>query len=418
MNRYRRLIGQRVHLNFSYLTACILIGIVLACSAASAQKFEFEGKRRKDAIDFIQVKNLIIVPLYINEKGPYHFLLDTGVGQMIITDTTFLKTFNIQQYKTVKIQGYGLGEEIEAVLTRELTVKLGNAVIHNIPTAIFREDIFDLSSYLGVQIYGILGYYFFNSFIVKINYDTNRLSYYSTKKELKIKGTKVPIQIVNGKPYLYAAIQLPSVPPISSKLLVDNGSSHPLMLEALENKAFPLPHKTIKANLGVGINGEIIGVMGRISHLTIQNFTFKEVLAGFPEYNEKRNNIEGNDRNGSLGADVLKHFQVTFDYEDGAMYLKKSRNFKKEFEHDMSGMELYTKQDRFFIGRIEPGSPADEAKLHTEDEILSLDFKKTQSYTLNELTEMLMVQDGRHVIVEVQRKDVQFVVVMKLKRRI
>ena len=123
-------------------------------------------------------------------------------------------------------------------------------------------------------------------------------------------------------------------------------------------------------------------------------------------------------RNGSLGADVLKHFQVTFDYEDGAMYLKKSRNFKKEFEHDMSGMELYTKQDRFFIGRIEPGSPADEAKLHTEDEILSLDFKKTQSYTLNELTEMLMVQDGRHVIVEVQRKDVQFVVVMKLKRRI
>jgi hypothetical protein len=418
MDTYRRLLGQRVHFQRISNIAWITIGISLVASYGNAQKFEFEGKKSKQTIDFIQVKNLIIVPLYINDKGPYNFLLDTGVGQMIITDTTFIKTFEVKQYKTVKIQGYGLGKEIEAILTRDLNVKIGRAKMNNLPTAVFKEDVFDLSAYLGIKIYGILGYYFFNSFVVKVNYDSDRITFYRPDPKLKKKGTLIPMHIANGKPYINAHVKLPARPLINAKLLVDNGSSHPLMLEALNNDAFPAPAVTIPANLGVGINGEIKGVMGRISSLSIHNYTFNQILAGFPAYSDKRNEVEGNARNGTLGADVLKHFLVTFDYQNEAIYLKKSRSFKKEFEHDMSGMELFTKDNKFYVGRIEPGSPADEAKLHIDDEILSFNFKKTQSYSLNELSEMLREHDGKNVIVEVQRKDVHFVVVLTLRRRI
>lgn len=403
---------------------CIVLFSILAMHIpilSGAQSFEFDGKRKKDVISFIRIKNLIVIPVFINGKGPYNFLLDTGVGQMIITDTSFLKSLNVKLFKTYKIQGYGLGKEIEAILTRNITANVGKSEIRNIPAAIFKEDIFDLSSYLGMKIHGILGYYFFKSFIVKINYSSNRMTYYAPDTNPRIKGAKIPMQILNAKPYIHAKIRIDSATTTDVHLLVDNGSSHPLLLEAIGDQPFPLPKHTIAANLGVGINGVISGAMGRLPALKLEKFNFNNILAGFPEYSTKRMEIEGTPRNGTLGAEVLKHFVVTFDYQHEVMYLKKSNAFKKKFDHDMSGMEIYTANApkfKYIIGRIEAGSPAETVGLNEGDEILSVDLKPMGNYTLNDLTEIFRDHDGRQILIEVSRKDERHMVILKLKRRI
>lgn len=403
----------------------LTILILYACSyiiyPAYAQNFEFEGKKKSGAISFIQIKNLIVIPVYINEKGPYNFLLDTGVGHLIITDTTFLAGLDLTQYQTVKVQGYGLGEGIEAIVTRNMNATVGKAKISNIPTAIFKNDVFDLSDYLGLKIHGILGYYFFNSFVVKINYATSRITYYDPELKIKRKGQKIPIRLVNGKPYISAEVEMSNLPNTQIELLVDNGSSHPLMLESLYSLPFPLPEVNIPANLGVGINGEIKGVMGRITTLKVKEFDFNKILTGFPEFNEARTQIEGKGRNGSLGAELLKNFLVTFDYRNSVMYLKKRPHLHYKFDHDMSGMEIYVHKeitDRFFVGRIEPGSPSEYAGILPGDEILSMDFKNMQHYTLNDVTEMLKERDGKQMIIEIQRKTERFITIIKLKKRI
>jgi len=390
-------------------------------SSVYAQKFEFKGNRQKQVIDFVRVKNLIIIPVYINEKGPYNFLLDTGVSQMVITDTTFLNTLKYKKFQNIKVQGYSLGEEVQAVLTRDIDARVGKATIKYIPTAIFKEDIFDLSSYLGVKIYGILGYYFFNSFVVKINYSSSKITFYKPGSKTKIRGSRIPIQIHNSKPYLSAEMNIPTLGNSTVELLIDNGSSHPLMLESLNELPFPLPAVTIPANLGVGINGPIQGSMGRISTMKIGDYMFENVLSGFPNFNSERGTIEGKTRNGSVGADVLRHFLVTFDYVNNALYLKKTNNYKDKFDHDMSGLEIYVKQasyDHFFIGRIEPGSPAETAGLQINDEIIALNFKDIRLYTLDGLTELLRQDDGNQLLIEVMRKQEKFVTVLRLKRRI
>lgn len=414
-------VKQFRHLKSMFFIAVLFIAALLLSSALHAQSFKLDGKRKKDAISFLRIKNLIVIPVFINGKGPYNFLLDTGVGQMIITDTTFLKVLNVSVFQTYKIQGYGLGTEIEAILTRNITARVGKAGIRHIPTAIFRNDIFDLSSYLGIKIYGILGYYFFNSFLVRINYSANRLTFYAPDAKVKMKGTKIPLEVINAKPYINAIISVDSLTKISVKLLVDNGSSHPLMLESIADQPFPLPKHTIPANLGVGINGEINGVMGRIHSLKLDDFIFNQILAGFPVYSTERTDLEGAARNGSVGAEVLKHFLVTFDYQNEALYLKKSNAFKKSFDHDMSGMEIYmlkAPKERYYIGRIEPGSPAETVGLSQGDEILAVDLKAMSGYTLNDLTEMFRDHDGKQMIIEVLRKNERHIVVLKLKRRI
>jgi len=386
-----------------------------------AQSFEFSGGRKKQTISFTMVKNLIVIPVYINGKGPYNFLLDTGVAQMIITDTTFLANLDIKNTKTVKVQGYGFGDNIEAVLTRNITAKVGKATIKNIPTAIFKKDIFDLSSYLGIKIYGILGYYFFNSFVVKINYSGNRLTFYSPEARTERKGTRLPIQITGGKPYLSTQIETAAQGKIDVELLIDNGSSHPLMMESLQDKSFPLPEKIIPANLGVGINGIINGSMGRISMLKLGAYSFNEVLTGFPDYNTERSTIEGRPRNGSLGSDILRHFLVTFDYPNESLYLKRTNHTPPRFEHDMSGLEVYVIQgtkDRFYIGRIESGSPGEETGLQPDDEIIAVNFNAVQHYSLNDLTELLKEHDGKQIIMEIRRGYDKHIYLLKLKKRI
>ncbi|QNK62953.1 aspartyl protease family protein [Pedobacter sp. PAMC26386] len=404
------------------LTAALQIILFLSYTTnLYAQQFEFSGTRQKQTISFTLVKNLIVIPLYINGKGPYNFLLDTGVAQMIITDTTFLKEFDLKNGQTVKVQGYGFGDNIEAILTRNITAKVGKATIKNIPTAIFKKDIFDLSSYLGIKIYGILGYYFFNSFIVRVNYSGNRLTFYTPKAKIEPKGVRIPIQISSGKPYLTTQIETDAMGKINVDLLIDNGSSHPLMMEAIDEKPFPLPSPVIPANLGVGINGIINGSMGRIPKLTLGTYTFDNVLTGFPEFNIERIALEGKSRNGSLGSDILRNFLVTFDYKEEALYLKRNNNHPPIFEHDMSGLEIYVIQgikDRFYIGRIESGSPGEETGLQSNDEIIGINFNGVLHYTLNDLTELFKEHDGKQILLEILRGSDKHLYLLKLKKRI
>lgn len=388
---------------------------------SAAQVFTFDGNRTRQTISFKQVKNLVVIPVMINGQGPYNFLLDTGVGQMIITDTALLKYVDVSQYRPVQIQGYGIGEGISAYMTRNITARVGKASISSIPTAIFKDDLFDLSGYLGIKIHGVLGYYFFNSFVVRINYKNNRLTFYTPDSKFKFKGRPYPMQIVKAKPYILATVQTLENETDSVRLLVDNGSSHPLLLESLHQGSFPLPDKHIPANLGVGINGVINGVMGRINSLKIGKDNFKDVLTGFPEFNPKRSEMEGIDRNGTLGAEILRHYLVTFDYNKNKIYLKSNGKLNTKFDHDMSGIEIYTVTDVnpvFYVGRIEPGSPADIAGIQTNDQLLSVDLKPVSTYTLSDLAELLKSSDGKQVLIEINRDKQKLIFLIKLKRRI
>src|SRR4051794_40799259 len=105
--------------NFFFLKVILISIIIGICSAYAlkAQQFSFHGSRTKGAVNFTLIRNLIIIPLYINNKGPYNFILDTGVGPLVITDTTIVKDLNLKDLRPIKITGLGKGIEIDAFLS-------------------------------------------------------------------------------------------------------------------------------------------------------------------------------------------------------------------------------------------------------------------------------------------------------------
>lgn len=386
-----------------------------------AQQFYFKPGLKKGAINFTEIKNLVVIPLYINNKGPFNFILDTGVGPMIITDPILMDSLGITASRSIKITGLGKGGEIDAYISNDVSARLGQARISGIPTAILKEDIFGLSNYLGIQIYGLLGYYFFRSFIVEINYSHHKLRFSSQDRKMKIEGEKIPIELYSNKPYVSLSLENPGLGKQDLKMLIDNGASHAISLERLDEKPFPLSGKVIEANLGVGMSGPIGGNIGRIEMLKIGSFTLSQVLASYPLYDDVAAKVLLKDRNGNLGADILSKFNVVFDYEKLSMYVQKNKRFKRPFEHDMAGIELYGeshKGQHYFISRIEADSPAEKAGLQVDDEIIQINFIAAASYQLNDINALFRSADGKRMILSIFRKGEIMVKIFSLKRRI
>jgi len=400
------------------LTICL--GLVFFAFSGFGQEFLFKRNRQKQSITFRCIKNLMVIPVYVNGKGPYDFVLDTGVGPMIITDPSIIDSLNFSKLRKIKVSGLGI-ESVEAYVSQSLDVKVGSTSIKNIPTAILKEDLFNLSGHLGLKIYGLLGFSFFNSFIVDIRYSENRLIIYDHDAKIKYRGKKIPIEIQNQKPYILATVDIPGGKTVEARFLMDTGASHALSLEMLHGTEFPLPEKKIKANLGMSLSGQIKGYVGRVDKFNVGGHVFKDVVAGFPDFKSIADKIDLSKRNGNVGADLLRKFNIQFNYQGGFIYVKPNGLSKTPFEHDMVGMVLYLDQKeykRVLIGEIDENSPAEKAGLCPDDEIIGVNFKSVDAYSLNELTEMFKSKADRSVIFEIFRDNQVYFKVVRLEKRI
>ncbi len=387
---------------FFLLLICLLI---LKTSQAQGPFFSFKNDRKKETMGFRLVKNLIVIPIFINDKGPFNFVLDTGVGIFLITDPTLIDSLQIKNVRSIKIAGFGEGDELSAFVTPSIKAQVGAAVAPSISAAILKQDVFELSSYAGIPIHGLVGYEFFDSFIVRISFQNNSITYYKPETSfVPRKGTKVPISIEDNKPYVLTELDLGDGKKTEAKLIMDTGAGHPISLESLSGMPFKVPAVNIAANLGIGLTGPINGYLGRIKSLKIGKYQLEGVIAAFPDYEDVAAKINNLSRNGNMGSSVLRRFDVVFDYSRSTMYLRPNMNFREPFEHDMSGMELSSGSPdykRIFISRVEPQSPAAAAGLQKDDEILSINFKPVDQMTMAEIDNIFRSREERSLLIDI-----------------
>ncbi|MGN6395980.1 MAG: aspartyl protease family protein [Mucilaginibacter sp.] len=399
-----------------------LVLLLLFCCwgfAANAQYFDFTDKRKHVTIPFKMVREMIIIQLNINNKGPFNFILDTGVGLMLITDPKLVDSLNIPNRRTLKIAGIGEGDDFEAYATSALDIRVRSLRSYDVAAAILKTDHFGLSNYAGMPIHGLLGYEFFNNLAVKIDYADSTLSVWRPKDIKRQKnGTKVHMSVEDRKPYVKAKVTFTDGHKADNKLVLDIGAGHALSLENIsEGKGLPAKH--ITANLGVGLTGPVSGFLGRIAELDIGKFKIKNLITSFPQGEQfKKLSIK---RDGNLGMGLMKRFSMVIDYPDSALYLKPGPNFNQPYEHDMSGMEYYAGGEdlnRIIISRVEPGSPADQIGLEKGDEILAINIKPVKNMSIEQIDNLFKSQNGRNFLLEVYHDGKKDDVLLTLKRRI
>ena len=405
-----------------YLITCFLLLNSLLGLKSFAQ-FQLQKRGNSETLSFTFRNNLIIIPLTINGEGPFNFVLDTGVGVLLITDPSLKDSLNLKSLRTITITGFGEGKDLDANITSPLAIVINSDIRASIPAAILKADVFGLSAYTGMPIHGLIGAEFFNSFIVKINYPLKTLKIYKPETlYIPKKGHPVDISIENGKPYVFTEIAADSGKVLKTKLIIDTGSGHPVWLESFGDEPIKVPARSINSNLGIGLSGAIDGKLARISYLKLGKYKLKNVVAAFPDFADAGAKVSVK-RDGNLGNALLKKFDVVFDYSRGKMYLKPNHEFKQPFEHDMSGMELaFLPPDfkRLYVARISPGSAAEDCGLQVNDEILSINFKPINEMDIDDIYSLFRSREGAGILIQVLTygtKRTEFVL-MNLKRRI
>lgn len=421
-----------------------------------AQGFTLPSDKKHQKIRFELINNLIIIPVEINGVE-LTFILDSGVSKPILFNLSQSDSVPINNVSEVTIRGLGDGEPMKALSSKGNSFALGDAKNYSQDLYVVMDRGIDFSTSLGIPVHGIMGYDLFRDFIVEVNYNSKKLKLHNpelyTYKERRNRQT-IPLKVDRRKAYVEGTVLMKDTANIPVKLLVDTGSSDALWLFPEPEKGLEIPEKNYEDHLGRGLSGDIYGKRSKIDGVQIGDFKLDEAKVAFP-YRESFQGLDSlGDRNGSLGGEVLKRFNMVFDYARGLVTLKKNGNFNEPFQYNLAGIDLQhnglryiaeriadanglVKEDQadsfgnvqillenktrlslvpeIVVSGIRAGSPAAEAGLREGDVILAVNGKRVHQYKLQEILKMINEKEGKRIKVLIERynQDLLFTFVLK-----
>ncbi|QCK13586.1 aspartyl protease family protein [Mangrovivirga cuniculi] len=382
--------------------------------------FELTSDVRRITIPFEKYNNLIIVPVLLNEKIPLKFILDTGVRNAILTEKTICDLIQMEYDRQVFLSDASGTHVITAFVASNNTLALPGVKGHSQALLVLENDYLKLKNNIGIDVHGILGYELFKNFVVQIDYDDREIilhdpEYFKPRRSYE----KFDMEITEGKPYIYVPLSLDDSTNVKSKLMVDTGASHSLMLSTESHEKISVPEENIESVIGRGLGGYINGNLGRIAELRLKDYDLEEVIASFPEGDTYLEATKNDDRNGTIGGGVLNRFTVVFDYQNNKFYLKKNKYFKDPFELNMTGLEIMAdgpRLDQVTIHYVRKDSPADRAGIIAGDKILKINSNKVENIELWEISDLFSRREGKKLKLVLQRGDEVFKRKIELER--
>ncbi|WP_040496874.1 aspartyl protease family protein [Fulvivirga imtechensis] len=374
--------------------------------------FKIVGDAKRVHIPFEIYNNLIVVPVVLNQRLPLRFILDTGVRTTILTEKSFSDILNLKYSRKYTISG--LGEKlVDAYITNNVTLTLPGLQGRGHAMLVLEEDYLELRNYLGTDVHGILGYEIFSRFIVQIDYD-RRILTLTTPENFKRKRAyeAIDITIEDTKPYVKGHIVYKDGRHLPVKLLVDSGASHGLMLEQESDPEITVPEPNLTTSLGRGLGGALEGKIARMKSFHLGDMCWENILATFPDSNTLLDSLKsaGTFRNGSIGGEILSRFNVIIDFPDEKLFLKKGKQYKKDFSYNLSGLVVKAKGSRlntFEIVEVRKNSVGEELGFKKGDIIVSINNIDASRLHLNHIINYLNARENKKIKITVLRDGVR-----------
>lgn len=379
-------------------------------------------KKKSVTFNFKSSNNLIIIPVTINNSDTLNFILDTGVRYPIITELPFVNKLNLNFLQPINVRGLGEGEQLTAYRSGNNTITLEGLAAYDQEIHMVINENFQISHILGIPVHGLIGFNLFKDYVVKIDYEEHKITLikpeYFTYKERE-RDIVLPLSFEQNKPFVKTSIVTDKNEDVPVKLLVDTGASDAIWLSTNSDNRISLPENHIETFLGRGLSGDLYGKKGRIGAIWVGPLVLYEPIVAFPD-NELVDELIGkNDRNGTLGAEILRRFYVTMDYPGKRIILRPNSNLKDEFNYNMSGVEVTNPMPGlpiFLISNIRKNSPAYYAGILENDQIISINNTSNKSLSLNDINLLFQSQEDRRIKMTVLRNGEQIKTEFFLKK--
>lgn len=302
----------------------------------------------------------IIFEAKINGKGPFKMIFDTGSNN-ILSEGVAKQVGIVPEGDAKK-----LATDNGTVDVRQATAKslqIGDVTLHDQPFVLM-----DLPLDPGAPV-AVVGYEFLQRFVVKIDYEHNRMTMYDPARfSHGGPGVGVPMQVQSHLLFVHA-----SVDGFKGNFALDTGNQVALELDlgfVRINDLVGWTHARFHGYAGRSYTGPLPDTYyARIHKLTIGEAEVDDIAA-----NLSQGEAHDGEPDGNIGQSVLGQFNCTFDVLRGKLYLEKNANWGP-VPFNRAGIVVDPQDDGMKVMTVLPGSPGEGAGLQIGDVITKIDGK-------------------------------------------
>jgi hypothetical protein len=381
----------------------MLIGAILFVSSlAVAQRPQGEN------LQFEMSQSHILIPVIVNETGPYTFLLDTGAGGTIVS-TDVIQEIGARNAGEGIAAGMGEGP-VGTLVYRNISFRVGALRLQ--PENVFATSLDVVNRGEGRRVDGIIGYDLFNNHAVEIDCQRQRITFVDASGSQQNGTIRVPLHFINRLPIIDATIQDIAGHEFRCELEIATGAARPLLVTS----TYASLHPDLRFSRGitgiplVGFGHDATQDITRVAQLTIGSYAFNEPVTAISRA-ETGIAAAQSGIDGIIGGELLQRLRLVLDYPHRQLFfVPQSGSATFPFEYDMSGMGLVaqgTHLDSYSVYYILPQSPASEAGIKVGDVIFTVSGKPASHMALpvirgiflqqNKVYDVVVVRNGRKI---------------------
>jgi hypothetical protein len=320
------------------------------------------------------IGNFIIVEARWDRYGPYHFVIDTGSANTLVTPglvrrySNGLPRANAARVRVASAEGDIM--ELPAASLRR--IELGGARFEDVPVLV--HDLAQLSAHLGVRIDGLLGFPLFRETQLTLDYPHNRVLLQPANTTALAPGTPVPFDDSHKTPVIHVGMGNRNL-----LVLVDSGSDatfslNPIGLDATFASG-PRPGATVGTL--AGDHPQQIGRLGE--DLTIGHYTLSHPI------------VDLTDEWSAIGGGVLKYFTVTFDpAHDQVVFLRDGHEPIAMTARHSAGVSFSKTPAYWRVAGVIPNSPAEAAGIQFGDLVTRINGEPVSKWNLSRYEQFIM----------------------------
>ncbi|MBN9296535.1 MAG: aspartyl protease family protein [Filimonas sp.] len=352
---------------------------------------------------------IIIIQATLDDyKDSLNFVLDTGSGGISL-DSATVSYFNLKTTPSMRtIRGIAGMRTVDFAYNHAL--RIPGLKIDSLDFHINDYDL--LTSVYGMKIDGIVGYAFFKRFIVSINYDKFEIEVYTPGSFVYKRGgfflrptfTNLPMQNIGIK----------DSKAILARFYMDTGAGLCMLFsqEFADDSNFISKRRKLYPTQAEGLGGKKNMLLTVTKEVKVGPYRFRKVPVYIfdDEYNVTNYPVLG----GLIGNDLLRRFNVIFNYPEQLCHLTPNDHFNDQFDYSYTGLGMYVIDGHIKVVDIIKDSPADKAGFKPDDIIISVgsnlsnDIQVYKSLLQNSRTkqQIVVMRNGQPVLLHLNIKSI------------
>jgi hypothetical protein len=295
-----------------------------------------------------------------------NFILDTGSGGISL-DSSTCEQLNLKPVPSDRtIVGIAAITQVKFLYNQVLHIP--GLTVDSLNFHVSDYDI--LTSVYGEKVDGIIGYSFFERYIVQINYDSSKVYVWSRGTFKYPRGGFMLRPVIASLPIIDAEVR--DEKKDFARFYFDTGAGLCALLSTdfASDSAILNQRKKVYYQQAQGLGGKTTMRISTLKEVKLGPYRFRQVPVYI--FDDQYNVTSYPSLGGLIGNDILRRFNCTINYDRRIIYLVPNSHYRDLFDYSYTGLGIYWEDNQVTVGDVMKGSPAEKAGFKEDDILLSV----------------------------------------------